>query len=117
MNLLLNEKYRKYFDACFNGLVDCANESIVQSAQYCCAQWICQNNITNELSREKVEVMLKRDPQLATVKQILSGNLNIKFFVGSVFMLCKLIRKVNFVDARAKLFYQYFLPGTVSDWH
>lgn len=112
---MLNEKYRKYFDACFNGLVDCANESIVQSAQYCCAQWICQNNITNELSREKVEVMLKRDPQLATVKQILSGNLNIKFFVGSVFMLCKLIRKVNFVDARAKLFYQYFLPGTVSD--
>ena len=40
---MLNEKYRKYFDACFNGLVDCANESIVQSAQYCCAQWICQN--------------------------------------------------------------------------
>lgn len=92
MNLLLNEKYRKYFDACFNGLADCANESIVQSAQYCCAQWICQNYLSNELSREKVEVMLKRDPQLVTVKQILSGNLNIKFYVGSIFMLCQLIR-------------------------
>lgn len=111
---MITEKYRQYFDSCFSDLNTHPNGIIDQSAIYCCAQWICHYSAYKELNIEDVSKLLETEAMQQIVK-ILFDNREVEFDISSVYRLCQLIRRTNFFDSRAKLFYQYYLPGIISD--
>lgn len=111
---MLSEKYRKYIDSCFKKLSTEEKSVLNKSAHYCAAQWICYYNRSTEVTNEDfTRIIATKDFRMMLRRICNNGFTKLEFDV--LFGLCNLIRKANFTDGRAKLFYQYYLTNVVAD--